>query len=306
MEIAYKFEYYGNKEGLDIENKEYRYYSLKLIEVKEKWDTNDTFRPTILNQRTPLNTEKCNKSRLDDNPSLKAGLLSFEEYYCLDRDYTIELQGDASSNEISYYNLILNPCSAHTLMLHGFPNETCASNDDIEEVLHNSALSLLVIDQYFNDTDFSSNEIGPIWKKPKVYSFNFDEQMAFMQTIRIKKETAVLKDNWFSESFTETEYDFYTHQLDQIQVGSLVQNKYDMLNIVIFRDFQEIQHERTVSTFITLLSDTGGFAGTITLIIGTLIASSQESSYLSSVLASLFMYQKNLLKSQKVKSQKEI
>jgi hypothetical protein len=38
------------------------------------------------------------------------------------------------------------------------------------------------------------------------------------------------------------------------------------------------------------MSDTGGFAGTITLLVGLIVASHQESSYLSSLLANLFRY----------------
>jgi hypothetical protein len=63
----------------------------------------------------------------------------------------------------------LNPCSEESLEEIGLSNETCASEEDIKDVLAGSTLSILIIDQYFNDTDFNTGIDGPIWKKPKMF-----------------------------------------------------------------------------------------------------------------------------------------
>jgi hypothetical protein len=47
-----------------------------------------------------------------------------------------------------------------------------------------------------------------------------------------------------------------------------------MLDIIFFRDFEEVNIERKCYNFVSLMSDTGGFAGTVTLVVGLLIAGS--------------------------------
>ena len=72
------------------------------------------------------------------------------------------------------YKIILNPCLPEILKYRGYVNETCASKSDINKVLANSVLSVLIIDKYFNDTDFADKDtIGPVWRKPTLYQFNF-------------------------------------------------------------------------------------------------------------------------------------
>jgi hypothetical protein len=46
-----------------------------------------------------------------------------------------------------------------------------------------------------------------------------------------------------------------------------------MLDIIFGRDFTEISYTRASYTIIDLMSDAGGFSGTVTVIIGYFIAS---------------------------------
>jgi hypothetical protein len=50
----------------------------------------------------------------------------------------------------------------------------------MREVMASSTISILIIDQYFNDTDYNTGEDGPLWKKPTMYTFNFGYDNSFV------------------------------------------------------------------------------------------------------------------------------
>jgi hypothetical protein len=47
-----------------------------------------------------------------------------------------------------------------------------------------------------------------------------------------------------------------------------------MLDVIFSKSFKETESERKVNTLIDLLSDTGGFAGLVTIVVGYFIGSS--------------------------------
>jgi len=95
-------------------------------------------------------TKPCSEHNFTSPANFSRNLNITRDFTCMNFD-GLELQGTFGSENISLYHLEFHPCSQELLNISGYEGETCASDEDIEDVIVNSILVFVFFAESFHE-----------------------------------------------------------------------------------------------------------------------------------------------------------
>jgi hypothetical protein len=97
----------------------------------------------------------------------------------------------------------------------------CKSLPEINEVVNNMVVQVPTLNFIFNVDTYKTN---PIESKILTDAFNIQESVALRAVYLLKRNEAILRDNWLTSTFGEANYTSYETSLRQMSIPKADEN----------------------------------------------------------------------------------
>eukprot|EP00347_Sterkiella_histriomuscorum_P003054 403365765 len=231
----------------------------------------------------PFDLVKCDETRFLGQKEIMNNLGILKGNYQCPKNFNLTLQGSFSSQSSQFLRVELKKCDQNYLNQY-YPNETCANQQEIDEVFDGLELFVPVINQYFDAYDVET--LNPIKTTIQVLYYTAQSNFSQNYLIKIAQNFAVTRDSSLSSSISErnltyysieTKYSFFRNQ-DSASAPVI-------MNILL--DETVSTTEREVYTISDALAATGGFLEIIRIIAATIVGGIQAQLYYQSIISKL-------------------
>ncbi|CDW84085.1 UNKNOWN [Stylonychia lemnae] len=266
--IGFTFENpYAHMDGL-LHPYQYVEYSA-LIQTDHITVDNDGFQ-NIQRQKQYLEFERCT---LDNFAGLQQQIklhdIDKAGWFCI-KDLNFKLQGLKANLDKTTLQLHISPCQNRTNATINsnqhysqYSNVTCQSQEEIKRFTKDVIPIIGILDHHFDEQQFG--DANKVKAEITLLRQNLKLDLSFTKLIEVQKSFLTTKDNWFASPLDHDDYEFYQIIQDQVMIGEIVDEVYEMFSLYINCAKKQAFFERQRYSFIDALTETGGFAGSLAL-----------------------------------------
>eukprot|EP00347_Sterkiella_histriomuscorum_P006411 403352871 len=206
-------------------------------------------------------------------------------FYCAQNFNSSWLQGAKYSQKMKFQSIKVDKCNQR-LLTQKNATALCASESEIQDVINAATVQIGVMNQIFNADNFKDYPLVP---KILVETFNIQSAVAQRAVYVLKRNEAILKDNWIfaswgSQNFTSYETSLRSMSFPQANTDNTV------FTFILGMNDQITITERKVFTLLDALSSTGGLLQFMIIALAFLTRNVQQNMFYLSVIKKIFLF----------------